>query len=196
MARLQDPDIGGEELEEIIRQDLTLSYRLLCVVNSAFASLPRSVESIGHAARLVGSQRIRNWASMLMLCSMDEKPRELMLTAIIRARMCESLAVALGLRLTDRFFTVGLFSLLDALLDRPIEDILEALPLSRDITEALTTHRETLGRVLEFAVAYERADQDRLAEIGSELGIDSNMARETYLTAIQSVRELTSEMEI
>jgi EAL and modified HD-GYP domain-containing signal transduction protein len=195
-ARLQNPDIRSEELEEIIRQDLTLSYRLLRLANSAFTALPRNVESIGHAARLIGMGRIRTWASVLMLCSMDEKPRELIVTAIIRSRMCEYLAVALGCRLTERYFTVGLFSVVDALLDCPLEDVLEQLPLSSEIATALTTRQEMLGRILDFTIAYETADQERLSTIGLELGVDPTVAREAYLAAIQRMRELTLEMAI
>lgn len=112
VAKLQDPNIKGEELEETIKQDAALSYKLLLFVNSAYCALPREVDSIGHAAMLIGTARIRTWASLLMLASMDDKPRELMVTAIIRAKMCEQLAEAQHVRNAEQFFTVGLFSVL------------------------------------------------------------------------------------
>ena len=117
VAKLQDPDIKGAELEETIKQDVALSHKLLLFVNSAYCALPREVYSIGHAAVLIGTARIRTWASLLMLASMDDKPRELMITVIIRAKMCEQLAEAQHIRNAEHFFTVGLFWLLDPMLD-------------------------------------------------------------------------------
>src|SRR5262249_52306884 len=117
LAKLQNPDVEAYELEETIRLDPSLSYKLLRFVNSAFCALPRTVDSLPDAAMFVGTQRIRIWASLIMLASMEDKPRELMVTAIVRARMCEQLARMLQQECSDKFFPVGLLSLLDAMLD-------------------------------------------------------------------------------
>jgi EAL and modified HD-GYP domain-containing signal transduction protein len=196
VAKLQNPNIKPAELEATIRQDVTLSYKLLRFVNSMYCSLPRKVDSIGHAAMMIGTERIRNWASLLMLASMDDKPRELMLTAIIRAKMCEVLADKVGLRLPERLFTVGLLSVLDAMLDSTMEDVLERLPLSEEVAKALLTKEDTLGKVLDFAISYEQDSWDNLSELAGDLKIDMPMAREAYLTALDWTTEITSELRI
>ena len=196
VAKLQDPDIKGDELEETIRQDVTLSYKLLRFVNSAHLSLPRKVESIGHAAMMIGVSRLRTWASLLMLASMDDKPRELMVTGIVRAKMCEELAAANGLSMGEQFFTVGLFSVLDAMLDSRMEDALDQLPLSDEIVQALITHEELLGRMLDFTIAYEQGDWERLAEVGSTLKLDPPAIRKAYMNAVKWTMEITNELNI
>ena len=96
LAKLQDSDTGMEELEEIIRQDLSLSHKVLKYVNSAFFALPKSVDSIRQAACLVGAHRLKTWATLITLASMGNKPLELLVTSLVRAKMCEQLAVEIG----------------------------------------------------------------------------------------------------
>ena len=196
VAKLQDPDIKADELEETIRQDVTLSYKLLRFVNSAHLSLPRKVESIGHAAMMIGVYRLRTWASLLMLASMDDKPRELMVTGIVRAKMCEELAAANAFSMGGQFFAVGLFSVLDAMLDSRMEDVLDTLPLSDEIVQALITHEELLGRILDFTIAYEQGDWERLAEVGSSLKLDPPAIRTAYMNAVKWTMEITNELNI
>ena len=87
LAELQDPEISINQLAVTISHDLSLSYKLLRYTNSAYIGLSRQVESISHAAKMIGIERIRVWASLLMVAKMKDKPRELMTTAIVRAAM-------------------------------------------------------------------------------------------------------------
>jgi EAL and modified HD-GYP domain-containing signal transduction protein len=160
LAELQNPKADFKDLEEIISRDVSLSYKLLRVVNSAFYALPRKVESLRQALLMLGTRNIATWVSVILLAGIDDKPHELMVTAMVRAKMCELLAQTLGQRGRDIFFTVGLFSALDALLDSPMEDILKSLPLSDDITSALLSYTGILGETLQCVLAYERGDWD------------------------------------
>ena len=196
VAKLQDPDIKGDELDDTIRQDVTLSYKLLRFVNSAYCSLPRTVDSMGHAAMMIGTQRIRVWASLLMMATMDDKPRELMMTAIIRAKMCEELASAKGLRPSEAFFTAGLFSVLDAMLDTTMDNVLKLLPVSDEISQALVAGEGPLGQVLNFTLGYERSEWDRLAELSGKLRLEPATIRSAYMTAVQWAMEITNELNI
>ena len=92
LAKLQDPKLTTEELDQTVSQDVGLSYKLLRYVNSAMHSLPNEVESIRHAIILVGSRRIGNWAGLILYGQMNDKPGELTITAVVRARMCQQLA--------------------------------------------------------------------------------------------------------
>lgn len=196
VARLRNPNIEPDEIEDAIRQDVTMSYKLLRFVNSMHCGLSRRVDSIRRAALLIGTERIRTWASLLMLASIDDKPRELILIAMIRARMCEQLSSKIGIRFSERFFTVGLLSVLDALLDSTMEEVLERLPLSEEVSRALLTHQDLVGQVLAFTIAYEQADWTRLGELAESLGIDMPTAREAYLKALEWTAEMTSDLGI
>ena len=158
LARLRDPAVDAQELGEMISQDVPLAFKLLEFANSAYVGLSGKVESISHGVSLVGLERIRTWASLLMFSRMEDKPRELMITALIRARMCESLAEASGRDRKVVFFTVGLFSVLDAVLDCPMVQALDLLPLSDEIREALLYREGVLGDALNCVLAYEQDD--------------------------------------
>jgi c-di-GMP phosphodiesterase len=154
-ARLQDPTVGLEELESVIAYDAALSYRLLRYINSAYFSLAREVRSVQDAMILLGVEKIRSWASLMLLADVADGPRELLVTAMVRARMCERLAVAAG-AVPQVAFTAGLFSVLDALVDRPMADALASLPISPGLLDALLRGEGPEGRVLTHVLAYER----------------------------------------
>lgn len=165
ISRLHDPDIDFDELQEIIGRDVALSYNLLRFINSAFFSLPRRVDSIRDALVLLGSLNVRKWAMLMALADSQDKPRELVVTGLVRARMCELLAGALGHRDLDGAFTTGLFSVVDALTDRSMVELLQSLPLSQEIIQALLTYDGTKGRLLRAAVAYERGNFGELGDL-------------------------------
>jgi EAL and modified HD-GYP domain-containing signal transduction protein len=91
ITKLNNPDIKMKELEEALSQDVALSYKLLRYANSAVCGLPREIESIRHAVVLVGLERMRIWASLILFSGLEDKPRDLIVTGATRARMCEKL---------------------------------------------------------------------------------------------------------
>jgi len=158
ITKLNNPDIKIKELEEALSQDVSLSYKLLRYVNSAVCGLNHEVESIRHAVVLVGLERMRIWASLILFSGLDDKPRDVIVTGAVRARMCEKLAESLKMERPDRFFLVGLFSVLDAIFDRPLEEIVKTLPLAPEAADGLLRHEGQLGSVLRCSMAFERKD--------------------------------------
>jgi len=185
LAALNKSEATMEELEGLISQDVALSYRLLKYINSAFFGLSHDIESIRHALVLLGVRSVRRWATLISMAAATDKPHELMVTAMVRAKMCELLGGALGAAAPDTYFTVGLFSVLDALMDAPMEKTLEALPLSAEVEAALLERQGPMGEVLDCVVAYERADWGRLAA----LDLPPAAIRRSYLDAITWVDE-------
>jgi len=156
LAQLNTPGIRMDELEHTIRQDLSVSYKLLRYINSAMCGLARDVKSIRHATVLVGLERMRLWASLIAFSGINGVPRDVIVTGAVRARMCELLATELRLADPEGCSLAGLFSVLDAILDRPIEQILPQLSLSDEIKNALLNHGGELGSVLRCVKAYEQ----------------------------------------
>ncbi len=156
MSELSKDDYDIEKVERIICQDPRLSYKLLRVVNSASFGLSRTIKTISDAIVLLGSQELGRWASMLALSAVDNKPHELLVTAIVRAKMCELVAQQLNRTFSGGYFTAGLLSLLDALLDKPLPDIVGKMPLSAEIELALLTGEGDVGQVLNAVISYER----------------------------------------
>lgn len=191
LAKLQDPDITILELEGLIKHDLSLSYKILRYVNSAYWGLPKTVTSIGQAACFVGLDRLRAWMSLIILSSVEDKPFELLVLAAVRARMCQLLGMRLCPDQAEQFFTVGLFSVLDSLFDRDMKEIVEALPLAPEIVEALVAYKGRLGRTLQSVVAYERGEWEAVCCENLALTV----LRDAYLSAIEWAFTLLTPMQ-
>ncbi len=155
LGELGKDDYEVERVAHIISQDPRLSYKLMRVVNSASFGLSRTVKTVEDTIVILGSYELRRWASMLALSSVDNKPNELLVTAIVRAKMCELVAKQLKRQNPGSYFTAGLLSLLDALLDRKLEDIVSQMPLSAELELALVTGGGDIGQVLKVVSAYE-----------------------------------------
>jgi EAL and modified HD-GYP domain-containing signal transduction protein len=156
LAEVAKPDATFEDLELAIGTDVGLSLKLLRYVNSAFFALPRTVESVREALTLLGTATVRRWATVMALVSATDAPEELVELALQRARMCEVLGGNRSLDASDGHFTVGLFSVADALLDTPMEDVLATLPFSDEIQAALLRREGPKGELLKTVVAYEK----------------------------------------
>ena len=191
LANLQVPDIEFGRLEEIVRQDVSLSYKLLRLINSAFYARPTEIKSIRQALTLLGIRQVQAWLSLLALSKIDDKPHELMTTATVRAKMSELLALALKEQNAETDFIVGLFSLLDALLDRPLEEVLASLPLTEEVTRALLQHEGRLGAVLHTVIAYERGEW----EAACCSGLEPEAIRGAYLESLDWASEVNSLLE-
>jgi len=163
LAELSAPGIGFEGLEAAISRDVGLTYKLLRYVNSAFFALPRRVGSVREALVLLGERSVRQWALVMALAGTQEGPRELLSLALVRARLCQAQAVGLGAGGSDdTFFLAGLLSVIDALLDAPMNAVVERLPLNDAIVEALLHGDGVAGEALARVLAFERGEVDAL----------------------------------
>lgn len=162
LAVLQDADAEPEQIEQVLVADAALSYKLLRLVNSAFFGLRTQVQSIRHAIVFLGMQRVRQWAQMLAIGKLEDRPPDLMKAALVRARTLELLAGEAPVETQAHAFTVGLFSLLDALLGAPLPQLLENLPIAEPVRVALLRREGALARDLGDFEQYETLNWNRL----------------------------------
>jgi c-di-GMP phosphodiesterase len=156
-----------EELEQTISRDVGLSYRLLTYLNSAYFNLARRVASVREAIVLLGMHAVRRWATLISLSGAQDTPHELTVTALVRARLCELISRDLDPAVAaepEAYFTVGLFSVVDAIAAAPLAQVIEALPLTDEARAALVEHRGPMGDALAATLAYERGQLDVVAE--------------------------------
>ena len=158
LSRLHDPLIDFEEMGELIKSDATLSYKLLRLINSAYYAMPKRIESIHQALILIGMKRIKNWASLLLLSSVTDKPVYLIFTALERAKMCEILSDEYNTSNKDVAFLTGLFSVLDLIFDLPLKDVLSTLSLTEEIENALLNYEGKMGEILMSVIAYQKGE--------------------------------------
>lgn len=185
LAELQDPKVRLEQLEAIISRDVPLTFKLLQSVNSSAIGLRRKVESIRQAIMLLGFDRLRMLASLISLSSFNDAPQAMMITALIRAKMCELLGVDLKREDASSFYLVGLFSMLEVLLCRPLAEIIPSLHLTREMETAILDHEGTLGQTLECVVDVERVEWDG----NGRLGLTPAQIQQAYLKAIAATEQ-------
>ncbi|HEY2036060.1 MAG TPA: HDOD domain-containing protein [Steroidobacteraceae bacterium] len=160
-ASLQNEDYSLDEVERLLSQDMSLSYRVLRCINSSYYNLPRKIESIRQAIVILGLDTLRQLCGLLCLQGFDDRPPSLVLQAMTRGRMCEQLGKLAGAPDTGPFFITGLFSLLNALLGLPTRKVVEELPLTPAVAQALVAGEGPLGAALQCTRAYERGVWDR-----------------------------------
>jgi EAL and modified HD-GYP domain-containing signal transduction protein len=155
IARISEPDVSISELAQVIRNDVAMSVAVLRSANAAVTGLKSRVESIDRAVVTLGLRTIQNWAGIIALARLNSQPAELLTVVLVRARVCELLGAALGRQNPAAYFTVGLFSLLDVMMETPMDELLEKLPLSEEIKTALRAQEGELGAALRCAIAME-----------------------------------------
>nr|WP_305121293.1 HDOD domain-containing protein [Microbulbifer elongatus] len=168
LNELQNPTASPMRLEEIALQDAKLTYRILKLVNSAAVSLHREVRSISQAIGLLGMKEIQRWASLFLIEGEQGKPEELTRKMLIRGRMCEVLAEICGNGNASDNFIVGLLSLLDAMMDISMSELMEQVPLSQSVKDALLHRYGSLGDVLNEVELYEQGRFSELSLLDSQ----------------------------
>jgi EAL and modified HD-GYP domain-containing signal transduction protein len=158
VGELQSPDITPQRIAELLSQAPQLSYRLLRLINSATYALPRTIESLQEAVIYLGLSVICHWVSLMVLADASNKPKALVLSTLIRAKMSESLCQKLYPKDSARAFLTGLLSTLDAMLDVTLQQAVSQLPLSDQINEALVDKTGPLGEICAAVIAYEQGD--------------------------------------
>jgi EAL and modified HD-GYP domain-containing signal transduction protein len=155
VAQMQGKGATIEELVQVIDRDLGLNVKLLRYINSAYFSMRSKITSIRQAVMMLGARGVSRWAMMVALTGGTAAPLELSVMALTRARMCELLAAGRTDVGGDEMFTIGLLSLADALLDTPLDRVLEELPLAEEVAGALLDRSGPAGAILDAVVSYE-----------------------------------------
>ena len=159
IERINDPKSTMDDIEQLIAQDVSLSYKLLRYINCATFALRREITSIKEAITYIGLLQIRQWSTLLVISNAAKgKPKELLVIAMIRAHMCQQMAALSSHINSDEAFTVGLFSVLDAVMDISMEDLLDHLPFTAAIKLALIEQSGDLGKLIQGVIHYEKGE--------------------------------------
>jgi len=192
MHEINKPDPDIDQIENIFKGDVSFSYKLLRCINSAAFGLRTKVTSIKHALILMGHRELRKWVSLIVLLGLGEdKPQELITISIIRAKFCELLAPGVGLkdRVSD-LFLMGLFSMIDAFVSRPMAELLEELPISDDIKDALLGKGGPLEKMYELVLSYEKGDWKKFSLLAADLNLDEESVPAIYFESLEWSREV------
>lgn len=192
LQALADPNLSLPQVEDLVKRDAALSYRILRLANSAGAAQAREVTSMQHALLLVGCDAVRRWASVAIVSGLGcNAPDEVLTMAVVRARFCELLGASTGHDdAAGAGFLVGLCSMLDVILGRSMADILDDLPLTQEVRGALFGRDNEPRRLLDCAVAYERGEWATCLSLASVAGIARGAMAPAYLDALHFAYEM------
>lgn len=182
------------ELETDIAHDLTLSYKLLCYINSASIGLKNNIHSIAHALTLLGLKKLRTWVSMMLMFSLStEKPDALLALSFSRGRFLEQLAITKqDAQHSSDYFILGMFSLLDAFLDQSLKQAVEAVSLPELVHDGLLQPNSKAACNLCLIQALELGDWTQVDDLCLAIKTDSGQVMTLYAEAIQWADERVS----
>jgi len=180
------PEFDIQELASKIKHEASLTFRLLRYLNSAAFGLRSEIHSVPHALSLLGERELRKWIAVVSVGVLaDGKPDELMVVPLVRGRFCELLAPLAGMAgHANDLFLMGLLSVMDAILDQPLDSILAELPVRAEIKDALQARTGLYWQLLELATAHERADWEKVSALVSETGMKEDQVSALYVSAV------------
>jgi EAL and modified HD-GYP domain-containing signal transduction protein len=197
LAEVYRPEIDYAALEAAIKREVSLSVKLLKYLNSSAFGVRHKIGSIQQALSLLGETAVKKWAAVVALAGLGEdKPLELAVLCVARGRFCEAVGAAMGLAGRDLdLFVMGLLSGLDALVDRPLTEVLSQTPLPEDVTAALlgTDTQTRLGRVYTLVLACERGHWGRVGAIAVQLGLQDEEVAGMYQESLRWTDELMNK---
>jgi EAL and modified HD-GYP domain-containing signal transduction protein len=198
LQEAQKPELEFDKLRDLIKDDVSFSYKLLRHTNSALFARSSEIRTIERALMVLGEDGIRRWAAVAALPGLaNDKPHELIVQSLLRAQFAERLGRAAGIEAAPECFLMGLFSLIDALLDRSLEYALGQIKLAPPVEAALlgTADPESrMAAVYELIRGYEQGDWHTVSELAGRLGLPAARAGEIYVESAQWVSETLSAM--
>lgn len=168
-------------VENLLRHDIALSYKILRLINSPYFGLRKRITSLKQALSLIGQADLCRWASLLLLGSLVERTSpKLNLKALTRARFLELSSQRLGSKNSKAFFLGGMFSLMDVFLECSMEEVVNNLPFLQEIKAGMLGYPNKMGMLLQIIVAYEEMEWKRAEVFALVLGLKQNEIIEDY----------------
>ncbi|MDX1392327.1 MAG: HDOD domain-containing protein [Rheinheimera sp.] len=183
-------DMDLNNITQVFQRDVHLSYKLLRYSNSAIFKRRAEIETIKQALVVLGQAELKKFLSLLFTAQISsDKPAELMRMSMTRARFAEGLAQLDGKVDTAKAFLTGLMSLMDAILDEPIESVMSKLPLAKEIKDALVGKTGALAQYITLIQFYETAQWGDANKVIANLQLPSDKVPDAYHTAVQWANE-------
>jgi len=193
LRAVSEPELDQREFEIMIKQEVSICYRLLRYLNSAAFGIQNEVHSVRHALALLGEREVRRWVRLVATLSIGEnRSSELVTTAMVRARFCELLAPRIPHGESD-LFLMGMLSMVDAILEIPMTSVLESIPLDHETKALLLGAPSKLRPIYDLMLARESGDWNATAEYSHKLGLSESEVAAAFWQAMQWARQISSQ---
>lgn len=193
LAEVTKKETEMERLRDIIATDVAITYKLLRFLNSAYFYRLQEIKSVAHAVAYLGEKELRRFVMLVIISELaTDKPDELVRLVLVRAKACEALgrAAALPENLCTDLYLTGLFSLLDAMLDCPMTQILDKLPVDTQVKDTLLGKDTYHADFLRLCQALEKNQRNTCVKLMKTLGLTDQQVQESYLLAVEYANHL------
>ncbi len=185
-------ELDVREIENLVKSEAALCYRLLRYLNSAAFGFATEIHSVRHALAILGEREVRRWIRLVATLGAGQgKTSELVLSAMVRARFCELLSPKIPHGDSD-LFLMGLLSLMDAILEIPMAQVLDNIPIDQETKAALLGEGSRLGPFYQLMLAQESGDWKTATGLTSQLHLTESDVADCYWQAMQWAREVSS----
>ncbi len=192
LKEITQPEFDFNKIENIVKRDVSLTFKLLKMINSSAYGIKNEVKSIKQALVLLGANEVKKWVTLVILSNIgDDKPDELMKKALVRAKFLELISPAAGFaNEASDIFLVGMFSLMDTLMGQPLESILAGLPLAAEIKNTLLGKDSPYKNIFQMVLSYEEGEWDKVKSLAAEAKIEEDPLPAHYKTSIEWVNQI------
>jgi len=185
------PELEPREIENAIKGEASLCYRLLRYLNSAAFGFANEIHSVRHALSILGEREVRRWVRLVVtLAAGQNRSSELVSSALVRARFCELLSPKVQHEDSD-LFLLGLLSLMDSILQIPMAEVLDSVPIDQETKEVLLGRGTRLRPLYQLMLAQESADWQCVGTLAKSLSLRESEVAETYWQAMQWARQMS-----
>jgi EAL and modified HD-GYP domain-containing signal transduction protein len=192
LREVSKPELDHGVVEQLIKSEASLCYRLLRYLNSPVFGLSQEVRSVRHALAILGEREVRRWVRLVAtLCAAEGKSTELVLTALVRARFCELLSPKIQHGDSD-LFLMGLLSLMDVILETPMVQVLDSVPIDIECKSLLLGGASRLRPIYQLMLAHESGEWDSAQQLAREMGLVESDVAEYYWQAMHWAREVSA----
>ncbi|MEM6550812.1 MAG: EAL domain-containing protein [Planctomycetota bacterium] len=187
IERVNQPEVDFDQLEEVVKSDTAVATKLLRRLNNPVVGCSHRISSIKQALVLMGEVKLRRWGAVVAASSLAiDKPTELMVSALVRAQVCETLGPLASIKNRSMdLFTLGLVSLIDAMTGTELQTVLKDLRLPEDVNHALISREGILGKLLDLAIAFEHGKHEEALILMEALGLKPETVRAAFFEAVQ-----------
>ena len=193
LTAVSQPELDVREIENVVKGEASLCYRLLRYLNSAAFGFSNEIHSVRHALAILGEREVRRWIRLVATLGAGQgKSSELVLSAMVRARFCELLSPKIPHGNSD-LFLMGLLSLMDAILELPMSQVLDNIPIDQETKSVLLGGASRLRPFYQLMLARESGEWKTASELTAQLHLHDADVAERYWQAMQWARQMSAE---
>jgi c-di-GMP-related signal transduction protein len=192
LTAVSQPELDVRQIENLVKGEASLCYRLLRYLNSAAFGFAAEIHSVRHALSILGEREVRRWIRLVAsLGAGQDKTSDLVLAALVRARFCELLSPKIQHGDSD-LFLMGLLSLMDTVLEIPMRQVLESIPIDQESKAALLGGASRLRPFYQLMLARESGEWEAVSELTTQLQLNESDVSESYWQAMQWARQVSA----